>query len=80
MFYDAGGPMMAVDLAGTVADREFKAGAPRQLFTGLQSLPPHNYDLTPKGDRFLVDTNRDLSASGAAPIVVVLNWKSGLKQ
>jgi Tol biopolymer transport system component len=79
MFYDAGGPMMAVDLAGTVAGREFKAGAPRQLFTGLQGLLPHNYDLSPKGDRFLVDTNRDLSSTAAAPIVVVLNWKTGLK-
>jgi hypothetical protein len=80
MFYDAGGPMMAVDLAGTVAGREFRAGAPKQLFTGLQALRPHNYDLTPKGDRFLVNTNRDLTAAASPPIVVVLNWRAGLKQ
>jgi Tol biopolymer transport system component len=80
MFYDAGGPMMAVDLAGTVAGREFKAGAPRQLFTGLLAFAPHNYDLSPRGDRFLVDTSRDLTIAASPPIVVVLNWKSGLKQ
>jgi eukaryotic-like serine/threonine-protein kinase len=82
MFYDAAGPMMAVDLTGTVAGREFKAGTPRELFFGLTGgLLPHNYDVSRAGDRFLLDTIRNISGSpAAAPIVVVLNWKSGLKQ
>jgi hypothetical protein len=80
MIYDSSGTLMAVDLTGTVAGREFKAGIPRQMVTGLVPLNPHNYDLSPGGDRFLVVTNRDLSASQDAPIVVVVNWKSGLRQ
>jgi serine/threonine protein kinase len=43
-------------------------------------IPPHNYDLAPDGDRFLLVTNRDAAAAPVTPIVVVLNWKSGLKQ
>ena len=76
LFYDAGGPMMAVGL--TVTGGDLKASVPRQLFTGLQGFPPHPYDIDPLRNRFLVDTNQDLSTGPV--LVVVLNWKSGLKQ
>ena len=72
--------MMVVDLGGTVPGGEFKAGAPQELFFALQGgIPPHNYDLAPGGRRFLVVTQQNL-AGGPAPIVVVLNWTSGLRQ
>ena len=78
LFYDGAGPLMAVDLKGTVPGGQFKASAPRQIFTGLRALPPHNFDLSPDGKRFLVVSNSDLSGA-PTPIVVVLNWKQGLK-
>jgi len=77
LFYDAAGPMMAVDLTGTVPG-ELKAATPRELFRGLQNLPVHNYDIAPDGKRFLVDSAQNIG-SGPTPIIVVLNWKSGLK-
>jgi Tol biopolymer transport system component len=78
IFYDGAGPMMAVDLTGTVPGGQFKAGTSQQLFTGLMNLPPHNFDLSADGKRFLVVSGRDL-AGAPSPIVVVLNWKLGLK-
>jgi hypothetical protein len=80
IFYDAAGPLTAVDI--TVAGAELKAGVPHELFTALSALPPHNYDVTPAGDRFLVVTNRLISATGPStmPIVVVLNWQTGLRR
>ena len=70
--------MMAVDLTGTVPGGELKAATPRELFRGLQNLPVHNYDIAPDGKRFLVDSAQNIG-SGPSPIIVVLNWKSGLK-
>jgi eukaryotic-like serine/threonine-protein kinase len=80
IFYDAAGPLTAVDI--TVAGTELKAGVPHELFTALSALPPHNYDVTRSGDRFLVVTNRLISAAGPTtmPIVVVLNWQTGLRR
>ena len=78
LFFGADGPLMAVDLTGTVPGGQFKAGAPRELFQGLLPLGPHNYDVTPGGRRFLLLAAPTLSAGGS-PIVVVLNWMSGHK-
>jgi Tol biopolymer transport system component len=79
IFYDAAGPLTAVDV--TIAGGEIKAGVPHELFTALSALPPHNYEVAGRGDRFLIVTNRLISATGptATPIVVVLNWKPGLR-
>ena len=74
LFYYTAGTLMAVDLAGTVPGAEFKAGTPQELFAGLQLLPPHNYDVTPGGRRFLLLAAQSLT-TGPTPIVVVLNWK-----
>jgi Tol biopolymer transport system component len=80
LFYDAAGPLTAVDI--TVAGIELQAGAPHELFNALSALPPHNYDVTRSGDRFLVLTNRLISGAGPTtmPIVVVLNWQTGLRR
>ena len=77
LFFDRNGQLLAVDLSGTVPGGQFKAGTPQELFPGLSNLPPHNYDVTPGGQRFLVLAEGNLGA-GASPIVVVLNWKTGL--
>ena len=79
LFFDNGGTMLAVDLAGTVPGGVFKAGVPQRLFQGLQSLPPRNYDVAPDGRRFLVVTSRAVQ-DRPPPIVVVLNWMTGLRQ
>jgi TolB protein len=78
LFFDSVGTLMAVDLTGTVPGGAFKAGAPQRLFIGLQNLPPHNYDVTSGGRRFLVLSTGSV-ADGPTPIVVVLNWMTGLK-
>jgi Tol biopolymer transport system component len=80
LFYDSGGTMTAVELIGTQPGGEFKAGTPQELFRGLRGgLPPHNYDVTPGGRRFLIVSGQDLEA-GPPLIVVVMNWTSGLKR
>jgi hypothetical protein len=72
--------MTAVELIGTQPGGEFKAGTPQELFRGLRGgLPPHNYDVTPGGRRFLIVSGQDLEA-GPPLIVVVMNWTSGLKR
>lgn len=42
------------------------------------NLQPHNYDVAPDGRRFLAVSAR-AAQDGAAPIVVVLNWMTGLR-
>ena len=78
LFFDNSGTLMAVDLTGTVPGGTFKAGVPERLFSGLLNIPPHNYDVTPGGRRFLV-VGTPTTLHGTAPIVVVLNWMSGLR-
>ena len=75
LFYDSTAELMAVDVSGTVAG-EFKPGTPRELFTALRGLGGHNFDVSPDGRRFIV-ISEGLETS-SAPIVVVLNWMSGL--
>jgi hypothetical protein len=52
---------------------EAESLCPTGPFRALQSQPPHNYDLTLHGDRFLMLTVLDPSGD-AAPIVVQTNW------
>ena len=76
LFYDNSGALTAVDVTGTAPGGEFKAGTPRELFAGLRGLGGHNFDVSPDGKRFIV-ISEGLETS-SAPIVVVLNWMSGL--
>lgn len=79
LFFDSGGTLMAVDLTGAVPGGAFRAGVPQVLFQGLLNLPPHNYDITPDGRRFLIVSTPTV-LDGTAPIVVVLNWMTGLNK
>lgn len=73
LFYDGGGPLMAVAIAAG-RDSLITPGPPQMLFSGLMSMPPHNLDLARDG-RFLVVTTPN-AAAGLAPITVVVNWRS----
>jgi hypothetical protein len=46
------------------------------LFTALRGIGVHNFDVSPDGRRFMVVTEGLETSS--APIVVVLNWMSGI--
>jgi Tol biopolymer transport system component len=76
LFYDGSGELMAVDVSGANSGGEFRAGTPRQLFTALRGIGVHNFDVSPDGRRFMVVTEGLETSS--APIVVVLNWMSGI--
>jgi Tol biopolymer transport system component len=82
LFYiTAEGKMMAVAIK---AGASFEAGTPEPLFQtriyGLtvSSYYAQQYDVTPDGQRFLM--NVDTSDVNAAPLTVVLNWTAGLKK
>jgi hypothetical protein len=62
----------------------FKPGIPNPLFTvpirgggGLTTLSPY-WDVTADGQRFLV--NSPVEESSSSPIVVVMNWTTGLRK
>jgi tRNA A-37 threonylcarbamoyl transferase component Bud32 len=78
LFYDRTGQMMAVDVIEAGGGR-FRAGAPKQLFAGLQALGPHNYDVAGDGTRFVVVTMPGNLGITLAPINVVMNWPVGPK-
>jgi hypothetical protein len=80
LFFDGSGTMMAVSTPDAGPRGELKAGAPKRLFMGLHDMPPHNFDVTDRGQRFLVLLNPEslTAAGGVPPITVVVNWKSGL--
>jgi hypothetical protein len=56
---------------------ELRAGTPRELFDALRALGVHNFDISPDGRRFLVITERLETRN--APVVVTLNWMSGIR-
>jgi eukaryotic-like serine/threonine-protein kinase len=78
LFYlGADGTMMAVPIDAT---RQFDAGVPQSLFpTGalMQVSGSHAYAVTKDGKRFLVITRPQQSS---APLTVVVNWPTSLKQ
>jgi Tol biopolymer transport system component len=76
LFYDGPGELMAVEVSRAGSGDEFRAGTPRELFTALRGIGVHNFDVSPDGRRFMV-TTKSLETS-SAPIVVVLNWMSGI--
>jgi hypothetical protein len=55
----------------------FQVGTVRPLFNARPGGPNYVYDVTPDGQRFLVNTLVDEAAS--APITLVVNWPALLK-
>ena len=78
LFYIApNNKLMAVTLTAT--GNRLEIGAPQPLF----DLQPRNvtqdyYDVSPDGQRFLVNTTDE--QLGAAPITLVVNWTAALKR
>jgi hypothetical protein len=79
LYFTADGKLMSVDVTLSPA---FKASAPKLLFQapifgGGASADRILWDLTPDGQKFLINTtSNDLSA----PIVVVMNWQATPKK
>ena len=67
-------------MAATVNGRGagFEVGAVQSLFAVRPAGARYFYDVSPDGQRFLVNTIGEQAAS--APITVVLNWTGGLKK
>jgi hypothetical protein len=73
---------MAVDVSTTPL---FRYGNPKALFAApiLGSASAMNvtrYDVTPDGQKFLIDALAADVAAPNSPITVVLNWQMGLKK
>jgi hypothetical protein len=78
MFYTTpGGRMMAVDLHPVGGEFQFE---PAHMLFQTRPIPDtwNLYDVSPDGQRFLL--NLPLEWSSAAPITVVTNWTEKLKQ
>jgi len=69
--------LMAVAVSGKGAS--FEVGTVKALFQ-TRAVPGsrYSYDVSPDGQRFLINTAPEQGAS--APITVVLNWSTGLKK
>jgi hypothetical protein len=57
----------------------FEVGSLRPLFATRVSGSHYPYDVSPDGERFLVNKGDDYPPT-PPPIVVVLNWLNGLKR
>jgi Tol biopolymer transport system component/predicted Ser/Thr protein kinase len=83
LFYvSADSRMMAVDVTPTPV---FAHGNPKALFPvpiwgGATSLNVTRYDVTPDGQKFLINTLPADAAASASPNTVVLNWQLSLKK
>jgi Tol biopolymer transport system component len=68
--------LMAVDVK---AGDTFENAVPRVLFESrIKVYPGWQFDVTPDGQRFLIDS--DLVEASSAPITLVLNWTAGVKR
>jgi len=75
----ATGDLMSVSVeAGVGADRKpaLKAGLPRKVVSFNYLSDRNNYDISPDGQRFLVNTTDEQALS---PLNVILNWTSAIK-
>jgi serine/threonine protein kinase len=80
LFYSSNNlELMAVDLVGTLAGSQFKGGPAQSLFRGLipGSTMRNSFDVI-KGDKRILALQAETRST--SPIVVILNWASGLPQ
>ena len=56
----------------------FQVGAARPLFPTRARILGYAYDVSPDGQRFLI--NRYGEETTSVPITVVVNWTAGLKK
>lgn len=75
-FHSTTAELMAVEVAVT-PDGAFKAAVPRRLFPAALATrftDRNNWDLTPDGQRFLINATEGQAAGQGASITVVVNW------
>jgi Tol biopolymer transport system component len=82
-FVRADGMMMAVPVKAAPGPKPaFEAGTPQPLFRAHLARTSRGvgfeYDVTPDGKRFLLDSV--VEGSSARPLTVVVNWSAGLKR
>ena len=83
LYLAANGEMTAVEVR---TNPIIKAGTPKALFRapilgfGTGPFGGLNWDVTPDGQRFLINTAAETSDPGASTINVVLNWTGLLKR
>jgi len=84
LYLSTGLKLMSVDVNG--AGSSFQAGLPKALFdvpifggTGLQATADL-WDISPDGQRFLVNTEQKARDSNLSQITVVLNWPAALNK
>ncbi len=74
-FLSTGRDMMAVDIS-IEKDGRLSVGVPRRLFSAnpvtLISNHRNSYDVTPDGQRFLINSSG--TSTGVLPITIVVNW------
>jgi eukaryotic-like serine/threonine-protein kinase len=79
LFFDTTGTLTAVRVTGLEPGGEFTPSAPTRLFNGLGNPSLHNFDIADDaGQRFLVLMAPGSVTGDAAPLTIVVNWKSGL--
>lgn len=81
LYFSLDSKLMSVDV--DTDSPTFKMGTPKPLFEvhiagGAPAGPTHRWDLTRDGQRFLINTALDATAS--PPIQVVTDWEAGLKK
>ena len=79
LYFTGEGKLMSVDVT---LSPSFRAGATKVLFPapiygGGVNVDLHRWDLTPDGQKFLINTT---STGQSSPIAVVINWQTALKK
>jgi WD40-like Beta Propeller Repeat len=83
MFYllpDARGTVTLTAVPVKGHDGEFQVGMPQALFTFRPAGTRYAYDVSPDGQRFLVNRQAEDEAATPSPITVVVNWAAALKK
>jgi hypothetical protein len=77
LFYLSGDRLMAADVRAMGG--AFESGPPRALFplNMKRGYGGYGYAVAPDGQRFLVNT--PVEPPGTAPLIIILNWTSGLR-
>jgi Tol biopolymer transport system component len=70
--------LMAVPVNGNGPD--FRVGTPQALFAFRPAGTRYVYDVSPDGQRFLVNRQAEEEAAVPSPITVVVNWAAALKR
>ena len=72
------GKLIGVDVS---ARAEFESGSPKTLFQMRPKVAPNrNFDVSPDGQRILVNTPAVDGGEPSPPVVLVQNWTSLLKR